>query len=116
MNKREREKVYSAIVAAGVLKFHVTARSTRSELTAQGIIADNHGDGVRFTVFIDDETAPMIHWHGAARPLNPGMFDSVNPVHGTKATSYCADWNDLIGELSAVAELAQAGKLFRGNN
>lgn len=114
MNKREREKIYNAIAQAGTLKFQVWPnRDIPKELTAHGSVADANGDGVGFIIFIDDTTQPCIHWHSAARPLKSSVFSgSVNPHHGRKATTICADWPTLIGELVAIAGVAANGGLF----
>ena len=112
MRKYDREKIYRAISAAGLCKFHVRAcREAKGELTIHGSIHDPVGGCVAFMIFIDD-IGPMIHWHSASANLNPRLFDSVNEYHGRKATSYCDDWPDLVAELVAVAELTNKGELF----
>lgn len=114
MNKRQREKIYNEIVRASVLKFHVWPnREIPNELTAHGSVSGPDGDGVHFTIFIDSETTPCIHWHSAARPLRASVFSgNVNKHHGRKATTVCADWPTLIGELTAIAGVAEKGGLF----
>ena len=114
MNKRQRDKIYNAIAQASVCKFHAWPnRDIPGELTAHGTIADKAGDGVHFTIFIDCETQPCIHWHSAARPLKQSVFSgNVNAAHGRKATTVCDSWDTLVGELVAVAGVADMGGLW----
>lgn len=62
-------------------------------------------DSVRLSVNIG-RFSPCIHWHAATRRLRPSVFRSVNQYHGTKATTYAADWPALIAELSRIASTA----------
>lgn len=112
MNKPQREKILRKIMTAGACRFHVYPERRPGETIATGHVSTPDSGSVRFTIYIDDEP-PMIHWHGATARLDPAPFlGNVNPCHGTKATSFCRDWDDVIVRLQSVADAAARGDLF----
>lgn len=57
---------------------------------------------------------PLLHWFGARHPLvyMPGAWQSVNPHHKRKATSYPEDLERMLAQMTWGIDAANDGSAF----